>query len=109
MKHPSLASGLPTPAADRFVFIAKLGAGAALAALGLAIVVGSLGLDRDAMIGTLVFPTLGVMTLLGGAGAFLAGVVAILGQHDRSVGTILATVAGALLGWFMIVELFIEG
>lgn len=55
------------------------------------------------------FPTLGIATLLGGVGAFLAGVVAMLREHDRSAGTILATVAGALLAWFMVVELFVEG
>ena len=109
MKHPSLAFGLPPRMARRFASIARIGVAAALALLGLAIVVGGLGLDRDGTIGTLIFPTLGIATLLGGVGAFLAGVVAMLGEHDRSVGTVLATVAGALLGWFMIVEMFIEG
>src|SRR5688572_2211998 len=109
MKHPLLAFDLPPRTAHRFASVAKVGVAAALALLGLAIVVGSLGLDRDSTIGTLIFPALGILTLLGGVGAFLAGVVAILGDHDRSVGTILATVAGALLGWFMLVEMFIEG
>ena len=109
MKHPSLASGVPPRTAHRFASIARIGVATALAPRGLAIVVGGLGLDWDGAIGAVIFPTLGVATLLGGLGAFLAGVVAMLGEHDRSVGTILATVAGALLGWFMIVELFIEG
>ncbi len=109
VKHPPLAFGLPPRTTHRLAPIAKIGVAKALAPLVLAIAVGSLGLDRESTIGMLTFPTLGVATLLGGVGAVLAGLVAMLGEHDRSVGTILATVAGALLGWFMIVELFIEG
>jgi hypothetical protein len=109
MKHPALAFDLPSATTRRFAPIAKTGVAAALVLLGLAIVIGSLGLDRDSTIGTLIFPALGIMTLLGGVGAFLAGLVAMLGEHDWSVGNILATIVGALIGWFMIFELFIEG
>jgi hypothetical protein len=109
MKYSTLAFGSPPTTARRFASIAKLGVAAALALFGLAILAGGLGLDRDGAIGTVIFPTLGVLTLLGGVGAFLAGIIAIFREHDRSVGTILATVAGALVGWFMIVEMFIEG
>ena len=109
MKHHSLAFDLRPRTAPRFASIAKIGAASALALLGLAIVAGSVGLDRESTIGGLVFPTLGIATLLSSAGAFLAGGVAMLREHDRSAGTVLATLAGALLGWFMIVELLIEG
>ena len=109
MKHPALAPGLPTPPAHRLASFAKIGVATALASLVLAIVAGSLGLDRESTIGTLIFPTPGIVTLLGGVGALPSGVIALLWEHDRAVGTLLATGAGALLGWFMIVEMIIEG
>jgi hypothetical protein len=109
MKHPSVTFDPSSRTYHRFASIAKIGVATALAALVLAITAGTLGLNRDGTIGTVVFPTLGVVTLLGGVGAFLAGLLAMLREHDRSGGVIVASVVGALLAWFMIVELFIEG
>jgi hypothetical protein len=108
MKRLSLTFGLSPRMVRRYASIAKFSMAVVLALLGLAIVVGSSGLDRDGTIGTLIFPTLGILTLLGGVGAFLAGVVAMHREHDRSVGTILITIAGGLIGVFMIFEMFLE-
>jgi len=81
---------------------------AAIALVGLAIVVANL-FDRDGVVGDIVLPALGIATLLSSAVAFLAGVVALLREREWSVGTILATLAGAFLCLLMMSELFIQG
>jgi hypothetical protein len=92
----------------QFGFVARLSAAASLTLIGLAIVTGSLGVDSEDTIGSVLFPALGVAALVAGASAFFTGVAAILRDHDRTAGTIVVAIGGALLSWFMIVELLIE-
>lgn len=88
----------------RYAAIAKIGAVVAIVLVALVIVFANF-VDREGVVGDIILPVLGIGTLLSSVAGFLAGGVALLRERDRSVSTILATLAGALFGLLMISEL----
>lgn len=104
MTHPSPTSDSDPHKTFRFGAIAKIGAVVAIVLVALVIVFANF-VDREGVVGDLILPVLGIGTLLSSVAGFLAGGVALLRERDRSVSTILATLAGALLGLLMISEL----